>query len=205
MSKPMSPGREMPDDGVEVRAVVVEERAGVVEDPRDLLDALVEEAERRRVREHEPRRPLVHLAAQVVEVEVAARVRLDLLELVPGHRHARRVRAVRGVRGDDRVALLAAIGEVRAHEHEAGQLALRAGGRLQRHRRKARDLGEDPLQVPHELERALRVLVVGMRVEVAEARQRGRPARAPAGCASSCRSRAGRSPCRRRRCGRPAP
>ena len=141
-----------PDDGVQVRAVVVEERARVVEDPRDVLDALVEEAERRGVREHEPGRPLVHLAAEVVEVEVPARVGLDLLELVAGHRHARRVRPVRGVGGDDRVALLAAVREVRAHEHEAGELSLRTRSGLQRHRRKARDLGEDPLQVPHELE-----------------------------------------------------
>ena len=150
----------MPDDRVQVRAVVVEERAGVVEDPRDLLDALVEEAERRRVREHEPGRPLVHLRAQVLEVEVAARVGLDPLELVARHRHARRVRAVRRVGGDDRVALLAAVGEVRAHEHQPGQLALRAGGRLERHGRESRDLGEDLLQPPHELERALRVLVL---------------------------------------------
>ena len=153
-------GTRDPDDRVQVRAVVVEERAGVVEDPRDLLDALVEEAERRRVREHEPGRALVHLAAEVVEVEVPARIGLDLLERVAGHRHARRVRPVRGVGGDDRVALLAAVGEVRAHEHEAGQLALRARRRLQRHGREARDLGEDPLQVPHELERALRALVL---------------------------------------------
>ena len=131
-----------------------------MEDPRDLLDALVEEAERRGVREHEPGGALVHLAAEVVEVEVSARVGLDLLELVAGHRHARRVRPVRGVGGDDRVALLAAVGEVRAHEHEPGELALRAGGRLERHRREAGDLGQDLLQVPHELERALRVLVV---------------------------------------------
>jgi hypothetical protein len=32
MSKPMSPGREIPHDGVQVRAVVVEQRARVVED-----------------------------------------------------------------------------------------------------------------------------------------------------------------------------
>ena len=48
MSKPMSPGRETSDHGVQVGAVVVEERANVVEDPRHLLDALVEEPERRR-------------------------------------------------------------------------------------------------------------------------------------------------------------
>ena len=99
-------------------------------------------------------------AAEVLEVEVPARVGLHLRELVAGHRDARGVRPVRGVGGDDRVALLAAIGEVRAHEHEPGELALRAGGRLQRHRGEPRDLGEDLLQVPHELERALRVLVV---------------------------------------------
>ena len=142
-----------------------------MEDPCDVLDALVEEAERRRVREHEPGRPLVHLAAEVVEVEVPACVGLDLLELVAGHRDARRVRPVRGVGGDDRVALLAAVREVRAHEHEAGELSLRARSGLQRHRGKARDLGEDSLQVPHELERALRPVVLLVRMQVAESRQ----------------------------------
>ena len=124
--------------------------------------------------EHETGCPLVHLPAQVLEVEVPAGVGLHLRELVPRHRDARRVRPVRGVGGDDRVSLLAAIGEVRAHEHEPGELALRPGGRLQRHGRKARHLGEDLLQVPHQLERALRVLVLRMRVQVAEPRERGR-------------------------------
>ena len=168
-------GPRDPDDGVQVRAVVVEERAGVVEDLRDVLDPLVEEPERRGVRQHEPGRPLVHLPAEVLEVEVPARVRLDALELVPGHRHARGVRPVRGVGGDDRVALLAAVGEVRAHEHEAGQLSLRARRRLQRDRREPRDLGEHLLEAPHELERALRRLVLLVRVEVAEPGEPGEP------------------------------
>ena len=146
-----------------------------MEDPRHLLDPLVEQAERGRVREHEARRALVDLSAEVIEVEVPARIGLDAFELIARHRHARRIRAVRRVRGDDRVALLAAIGEVRAHEHEPGQLSLRACRRLQRHGREARDLGEDPLQVPHELERALRVLVVGVRMQVAEAGKRCEP------------------------------
>ena len=125
------------------------------------------------IREHEAGSPLVHLPAQVLEVEVAARVGLDFRELVARHRDARGVRPVRGVGGDDRVSLLAAVGEVRAHEHEPGELALRPGGRLQRHGRKSRDLGEDLLQVPHQLERALGVLVLRMRVQVAEPRERG--------------------------------
>ncbi len=85
------------------------------------------------------------------------------------------------VRGDDRVALLPAVGEVRAHEHEPGQLALRARRGLQRHRRKPGDLREDLLQLPHELERALRALVLLVRVEVAEAGQPPRAARCTRG------------------------
>ena len=168
-------GPRDPDHGVQVGAVVVEERAGVVEDPRDVLDPLVEETERRRVREHETCRSLVHLRSQIVEVEIAARVRLDPLELVARHRHARGIRPVSRVGGDDRVALLTSVGEVRAHEHEAGQLSLRAGGGLKRDRRQPGDLGQHPLETPHQLECSLRALVLLMRVQVAEAREPGEP------------------------------
>ena len=160
-----------PHDRVEIRTVVVEERAGVVEDPRHLLDPLVEQAERGRVREHEPGRPLVHLHSEIVEVEIPPRVGLDLLQLVARHRDACGVRPVGRICGDDGVALLASVGEVRAHEHEPGQLALRTGCGLKRHRRKAGNLGEDLLQVPHELERALRTIVLLVRMEVSEPRQ----------------------------------
>ena len=162
-----------PADGVEVGAVVVEERARVVEDRGDLPDVLVEEAERRRVREHEAGRTLVHLRPQVVEIEVAAVVGLDFAELVAGHGDARGVRPVRRVGGDDHPSLLrlAAVGEVGAHEHQARQLALGAGRRLERDRVEPADLGEDLLQTPHELERPLRALLVLKRVQVAKARQ----------------------------------
>ena len=145
-----------------------------MEDLRDVDDVLVEEAERGRVRQHQPGRALVHLRAQVVEVEIAALVGGDLRQLVAGHRHACRVRPVRRVGGDDRVALLAlaAILEVGAHQHQAGQLALRAGGRLERAGVEAGDLLEDLLQPPHQLERALRRLLLLMRVQILEAGQR---------------------------------
>ena len=161
------------DDRVEVGAVVVEERSGVVEDLGHLDDVLVEQAERRGVRQHQPGGALVHLRAQVVEVEVAAIGRRDLRELVARHRHARRVGAVRRVGGDDRVALLALalVGEVRAHQHQAGQLALRAGRGLQGDGGEPRHLGQDLLQLPHQLERTLGALVLLMRMQVREAGQ----------------------------------
>ena len=160
-------------DGVEVRAVVVHERAGAVEDPLDLLDPLVEQAERRGVREHQARGRFVDLAAQVVEVDVPARVRRHLHELVAGHRHARRVRPVRRVRDDDLPPLLvlAAVREVRAHQHQARQLTLRACRRLQRHGVEPADLGEDLLQAPHQLERTLGRVLLLQRMEVREPRQ----------------------------------
>ena len=71
-----------------------------------------------------------------------------------------------------RCSLLAAVGEVRAHEHEPGQLSLRPRGGLERDCVQAADLGEDLLQAPHELERALRPVLLLKRMEVAEARER---------------------------------
>ena len=67
-------------------------------------------------------------------VDVSARIRLDLGQLVAGHRHAGRIGPVCRVGRDDRVPLLslASVGEVRPYEHEPGQLTLRAGRRLQR-------------------------------------------------------------------------
>ena len=72
---------------------------------------------------------------------------------------------------------LAAVLEVGAHQHQPGQLALRAGGGLERDGVEPGDLGEDLLQAPHELERALRALLLLVRVEVAEAREQRRRAR----------------------------
>jgi hypothetical protein len=68
---------------------------------------------------------------------------------------------------------LAAVGKVRAHQHQPGELALRAGGRLEADSGEPRYLGEDLLQAPHQLERALRAGGVLERVELRVARERG--------------------------------
>ena len=161
-------GAREADDRVEVRAVVVEERSVAVEDRGDLLDALVEEPERRGVREHQAGSALVDLRAQVVEVEVARSVVatfasskpaiVTLAGLVPCAVSAVTITFPR----------LAAIRERSAHDHQPGELALRAR-RLQRDGRQPRDLGEDLLELPFELERALDAVLLLQRVKVAEA------------------------------------
>jgi len=98
-----------------------------------------------------------------------AGVRVDLLDLESGHGHARRIRAVRGVRDDDLRPLLAPVGEVGAHQHQAGQLALAAGGGLKADGIEPRQLAQDLLKLPLELERALDPVLLLERVEVAEA------------------------------------
>ena len=158
--------------GVEVRAVVVERRADAVDDLRDLLDVLVEQAERVRVGEHQAGDVVVGLGAQVVDVDAAALVGADLDDLVAGHRHRRRVGAVRGVGREDLGAVLAAVLVVGAGEQHAGELAVRAGGRLQRHVRQAGDLGQRVLELVHQLQRALGALGVLQRVQAGVAGQR---------------------------------
>ncbi len=180
--------------GVQVGAVVVERRPHLVHDPGDLLD----------VRSNSPSVFGFVSIRQATSSSAFARRssrstpavgrRADLDHLVAGHRHGGRVGAVRGVRREHLAALLAAVLVVGAREQQAGQLAVRAGARLQRHVRQPGDLGERALEAPHQLERALRVLAG----PAAGAGGRGRAAppraRAASGCASSCTSRAGRSP-----------
>ena len=160
-------------DGVEVRPVVVERRADAVHDLRDLGDVLVEEPERVRVREHQARDVVGGLLAQVVDVDAAALVGADLDDLVAGHRHRRRVRAVGGVGGEDLGAELAAVLVVGARQQHARELAVRAGARLQRDVREAGDLAQRLLELPHQLQRALGALGRLRRVQARVAGQRG--------------------------------
>ena len=157
MSKPMSPGPDLAHDRVQVGAVVVERPAGLVDDPGDLGDVLVEEPERVRVGQHQAGDLVGRLRAQVVEVDPAALVAGDLDHLVAGHRHRRRVGPVGGVGSENLGALLAlaAVGVVGAGQQQAGELAVGAGRGLQADVRQAADLAQRPLEPPHQLERAL--------------------------------------------------
>ncbi len=80
---------------------------------------------------------------------------------------------MRGVRDDDGPARVAAVLVIGADEHEAGQLPMRAGRRLERGGVQAGQLGQPALQLAEHRERPLRGLVGGPGVEVPEARQTG--------------------------------
>ena len=126
---------------------------------------------------HQPGRVLVHFGTQVVDVDVPACVRLHVGQLVAGHRHARGIRPVCRVGDDDLPPLrvLASVGEVGVHEHQTGDLALRACSRLKRDGVQSRHFGEDLLEPPHQLEGALRSVLLLQRMQMREAGQGDEP------------------------------
>ena len=129
-----------------------------------------------------------------------SRVRRDLHDLQARHRDRGGVRAVRGVGCQDLVAVLAAVLVVGARQQHARELAVRARGRLQRDVREPGDLRRGrpagSTSAP-----ALPAPARGPGAGAgARARAARRRARAAAGCASSCTSRAGRSPSPGRSC-----
>ena len=132
--------------GVHVRAVHIEQRALGVQDVGDLVDLALEDADGARVGEHQRGNVLGDQALKRGDVDHAERVRLDVLHLVADDRGGRRVGAMRGVghqHGPAGVALRLVVG---AGEQDSGELAMRAGGRLQRDRIHAGDLNQAFLQ-----------------------------------------------------------
>ena len=142
-----------------------------MDDARDLEDLVLEDPHRVRNGEHERRHVLGHGLLENVQVERAARVGLQLLDLVAGEVRRGRIRAVGRVRDQDRRARVAGLRERRADHEDARQFALRARGGLESHPRKAGQFDQSLLELPHQLERALRHGLGRERVPRREARQ----------------------------------
>ncbi len=187
-------------DRVQVRAVVVERGAGVVDDAGDLLDVGVEEAERVGVGEHQAGDAVVGQPPQVLEVDAAVGRGADLHDLVARHRHRRRVGAVGRVGRQHQGAVVAAVGVVGAGEQHARQLAVRA----RRSAAARRAAAPRPRRAPAPGSTSARAPPGRAAATGRGAGGRGpaarRPARGAWGCASSCTTPAGRSRCRGRSC-----
>ena len=136
---------------VQVRPVQIDPRPGLPRQPAHLGDALLEDAVRRGVGDHErpgPARVRGQLRRQVVERDVPAGGGRDRLHPVAGERRAGRVRPVR--RGGDEadIALPVAPALVERPDHQQpGELALRAGVRLEADRGEPGDLRQPGLEV----------------------------------------------------------
>ena len=134
------------DLSVQIRTVQIDQAAVLVHDPAGIRDALLEDAVRRRVRDHERGevgRVLRSFRLQILQVDLALSGALHNDDLHPRHDGARRVRAVRRRRDQAHVpVMITTILVIRADHEEAGVLALRA-----RRRRESADLSEPLLEL----------------------------------------------------------
>ena len=141
---------------IHIGAVAVDQPAAIVDQAHDLADVLLEQAERIGIGHHDARNAAVAGGAHRIEIDVAARIRTQLHRVEARHRGRGRIGAVRRIRDQDARAMrLAAIAMIGAHHQKAGELAVRAGGRLQGDAHKAADLGQPFLQAEHQGEIAL--------------------------------------------------
>ena len=159
--------------GVHVRAVDVDLAADRVNFVGDLGDGLLVHAVRGRVGDHDGGdvlAVLLEFRVQVGDVDGAVVGGLDHDDAQVRQRRGGRVGAVRGCRNEADVALGVAVGHVVAADgQQAGQLAGRAGIRLDGHRVVAGDLDQPSGELADQLAPTLGVLVRGERVDVGEA------------------------------------
>ena len=147
------------DVGVEIRAVAVEIRALCVEDVRHFADVGFEETEGVGDGDHQRGHVFVDGCFEYSEIDGAAVVRFQFLDLIAGECCRRGIGPVRGVGDEDVLARVAALRERLVHHQDAGQLAMCAGHRLQRHARHAEDFLQRLLERPQQLEIPLHLML----------------------------------------------
>ena len=166
-------GADLAQDGVQVGAVVVEQPAGLVHGGGDGLDVAVEHADGARVGQHDAGGLRADRVAQRRDVHVAVAAGGDLAHVEAGHDGRGRVGAVGGIGHQDlapgRVAAGVVVG---ADHHDAGELALGAGGRREGHRMHAGDDLQHVLQLMQAGHDALAVRLRRRRMPGQKARQR---------------------------------
>ena len=132
---------------VEVGSVVVHQAAGLVYKTGNLGDVLLEHAHGVGVGHHHCRHGVVELRAQVVDVDGAVGQTLDLDNPVPGDVGRGGVGAVGRVGDNDLVAGGVAVGVVvGVYDHQARQLAMGAGVRVEGELGHAADFAEELLK-----------------------------------------------------------
>ena len=124
-------------DCIQVRAVAVDEAAAGVHEFGDFLDVGLEQAKRVRVRDHDPGAVVVHQGGHILNGQDAGGADRNFHRREAAQGGCSRVGAVRGI-GNEHLGALVALRPVpRLNEHDAGEFAVRTGGRLEATRLKA--------------------------------------------------------------------
>ena len=86
------------NDGVEIRAIAIEEPTCIVYRLRLFQNFILEQTAGIRIRQHEGGNVIVKCCFERAQIDTAARRQRDRLYLVPADRRRRRVRAMGGIR-----------------------------------------------------------------------------------------------------------
>src|SRR5712672_857483 len=117
-------------ESVHVRAVHIQQRALAVQDLRDFRDALLKNAQRRRIRDHQRSDIRRDQFAKLVDVNLPVRFGFNVFHFVARDNRGGRIRAVRGIRNQNFLTWIALLLQIRANQQQAGKFALSAGGGL---------------------------------------------------------------------------
>ena len=159
-------GTDFADQRVHVGAVHVEQAALGVHDFGDLVDLLLEDAQRVGIGEHQRRNIFVHLRCERGHIHHALGIGFQILYRIADHGRGRRIGAVRGIRNQNLLARIALRLMIGAHHQQSRKLAVRSGGGLQGDRVHAGDFDQALAQGLDDAQRALRnpLRLVGMPV-----------------------------------------
>ena len=169
-------GVDRPDVDVRLCDVAGDEAAALMHHIDDLAYVRLEEPERIGIRDHDPGDVAAAGGLHGLEIGVAVIIARNLHRVEAGHGDACRVGAVRAVGNEHlRPPAIAAVCMVAANHEHPGELALRAGRRLQGYPPEAADPLEEVLEPPHELETPLGELLGLEGMLAYEPRGGGRP------------------------------
>ena len=130
-------------NGVEVGSVVVAQAPGLVDQPGDLQNVLVENAHGVGIGQHQPRHIVSQHRLQSLQIHAAVGGGGDVHHLIAAHSGGGGIGAVGAVGNDDLGALMIApCIVVLLDQQHAGELAVSAGGGLEGHAVHAGDLAE---------------------------------------------------------------
>ena len=115
---------------IHIGAVHVNQAASGVDNIRNPADFRFESSQRIGIGQHQSCHIGIHGAGEVNHVDATLFIRLEGAHLVAGNGHAGRVRAMRGIRNQNVLAGIAALGKIGVNHQDAGQLSLRSGGGL---------------------------------------------------------------------------